>query len=344
MKQHEREFFIYTIRSGKIFLQNNIVIHPPTIDIIIQSLQKYNETYEIASQDSIMTEEEMISWMKTQGLWTSYHENKVQELQKKIENLKINIYESRQDKKQTNSIRPLIRYTENQLNQELSQKNAFLINTCEGLASAEKTSFLIQNTTYKNKKLYDFSDLFLTQVIDDWHSSFLSENQCRELARNEPWKSIWITREKSGVPLFLNATEGELTYNQKNLMIWSQMYDNIQETLDCPSKEVIEDDDILDGWFILQHRKREKEKLEKEFEASTSNEKIKKSSEVLVMAKDIDTAKKIQDMNNKEAKDIIKNREKLVEKKGTVQAGEFLDEQNLIRSEKMQQMKQQFKN
>ena len=46
--------------------------------------------------------------------------------------------------------------------------------------------------------------------------------------------------------MFLNATEGELTYNQKNLMIWSQMYDNIQETLDCPSKEVIEDDDILD--------------------------------------------------------------------------------------------------
>ena len=76
----------------------------------------------------------------------------------------------------------------------------------------------MKSISYKNKKLYDFSDLFLTQVIDDWHSSFLSENQCRELARNEPWKSIWITREKSGVPLIAplfwylgNQVQGQTT-------------------------------------------------------------------------------------------------------------------------------------
>ncbi|NBO99641.1 MAG: hypothetical protein EBU90_05880 [Proteobacteria bacterium] len=339
MKQHEREFFIYTIRSGKVFLPNNIIIHPPTIDIVIESLQKYNEAYEIALSDSIMTEEEMSSWMKIQGLWTSYNEQKITDLQKKLENLKVNIYEARQDKKSINSIRPVIRNTEYLLSQELSQKNTFFINTCEGMASTEKTSWLIQNTTYKNKKLYDFSDLLLTQVIDYWHESFLPENKCRELARNEPWKSLWITREKSGIELFLNAKNGELTYNQKNLMIWSQMYDNIQESLDCPSKEVIDDDDLLDGWFITQNRKREKEKLEKEFESSTQNPKIKQSSEVLIMSRDKDKTKKIQDMNSREAKDLIKSREKLLDKKGTVNAGEFLDEKNSIRLQQMESAK-----
>jgi len=339
MKQHEREFFIYTIRSGKVFLPHNIVIHPPTLELIIESLQKYNEAYEIALSDSIMTEEEMSAWMKIQGLWNSYNDQKIEDLQKKLENLKVNIYEARQDKKSINSIRPVIRNTEYLLSQELSQKNTFFINTCEGMASTEKTSWLIQNTTYKNKKLYDFSDLLLTQVIDYWHESFLSETKCRELARNEPWKSLWITREKAGIELFLNAKNGELTYNQKNLMIWSQMYDNIQESLDCPSKEVIDDDDLLDGWFITQNRKREKEKLEKEFESSTQNSKIKQSSEVLIMSRDKDKTKKIQEMNSKEAKDLIKSREKLLDKQGTVNAGEFLDEKNSIRLQQMESAK-----
>lgn len=342
MKQHEREFFIYTIRSGKVFLPHNIIIYPPTIDIVIQSLQKYDEYYDIALSENIMTEEEMVSWMKTQRLWTSYNDNKVIELQKKIENLKINAYESRLDQKQVNNIKATIRFTENLLNEELSQKNSFLINTCEAIANAEKTSFLIENTTYQNKKLYNFSELFLTQVINYWHNSFLTEQQCRELARNEPWKSIWTTKEKAGIPLFLNSESGELTYNQKNLMIWSQVYDNIQESLDCPSKEVIDDDDILDGWFIVQHKKREKDKLEKEFEASTKNNKIKQSSEVLIMAKNHEIASKIQDINTVEAKQVIKNREKVLEKRGVVKAGEFLDEKNAIRSQGVQQAQQNF--
>ena len=122
-------------------------------------------------------------------------------------------------------------------------------------------------------------------------------------------------------------------------MIWSQMYDNIQESLDCPSKEVIDDDDLLDGWFITQNRKREKEKLEKEFESSTQNPKIKQSSEVLIMSRDKDKTKKIQDMNSREAKDLIKSREKLLDKKGTVNAGEFLDEKNSIRLQQMESAK-----
>ena len=42
------------------------------------------------------------------------------------------------------------------------------------------------------------------------------------------------------------------------------MYDNIQESMDCPTEDVINDDDMLDGWFIVQNRKREKDKKEKD--------------------------------------------------------------------------------
>ena len=177
--------------------------------------------------------------------------------------------------------------------------------------------------------------------IRDRYSSLLNDSQIRELARTEPWKSLWIIREKSKIPLFANIDSGELTHNQKNIVIWSQMYDNIQESLECPSSEVINDDDMLDGWFIVQSRKREKEKMQKEFETNTNNEKIKNSSEVFVVASNIDHASKIQALNSKIAKNKIASREKLLEQKGQVSAGEFLDEKIEIHNQKMSKISRQ---
>ena len=343
MKQHEREFFISTIRSGKIFLQDGLVVHSPTIDQLVQSCQKYNEAYEQAVNDGLMTEDDMSSWMKEQYLWTSFHENKLEEIKKKVENLKVEIYEARQDPKLAKRIRSSIRETEDILSEQLLQKNYNYQNTCEGLASTEKTSWLIQNLTFKNNQLYDFSDTPLQTVIEQWYLSFLPDNKCRDLARNEPWKSLWIIREKSQLQLFANAGLTELNHNQKNLIVWSQMYDNIQESLDCPSKEVIEDDDMLDGWFIVQNRKREKEKLEKDFENSTKNAKIKGSSEVFIMAKNPEKAKNIQNLNSEKAKSIINQRNKIIESKGTVGQEEFADEKMKMHMQKMEMAAKQAK-
>ncbi len=178
-------------------------------------------------------------------------------------------------------------------------------NTCEGVASTERLAWIIKNTTYCDNQPYDFDEISLQYVIDEWQSHFLSDTKCRDLARNDPWKSLWIVREKSNISLFANPPNTELTHNQKSLLIWSQMYDNIQESMDCPNKEVIEDDDMLDGWFIVQHKKREKERYEREFENQTNNEKIKNAGEVYVMSSNKQTTDKINSLNNTQA-NIIK--------------------------------------
>ena len=60
MKQHEREFFICTIRSGKVFVKDDIVIKAPTNEQHVQSCIVYNKSYEEAFDDEVMTEEEML--------------------------------------------------------------------------------------------------------------------------------------------------------------------------------------------------------------------------------------------------------------------------------------------
>jgi len=341
MKHHEREFFISLIRSGKIFIESksiNLTILPPTIDQSVQSCQVYNKSYEQSYIDGMMNEEEMNDWMIEQGLWTVEDDEKVEGFKKDIEKLKVEIYNARNNRQLRERIRLYIRAGEKQFLQHSSKKNQYYINTCEGVAAAEKATWIIKNTTYQDNKLYDFNDLSIIYVTDEWQSSFLADSTVRDLARNEPWRSFWAIRENAGTKLFQNREDQELTYNQKNLIIWSQMYDNIQESMDCPPKDIIEDDDMLDGWFIIQNKKREKEKAEAEFEKN-ANKKIKNSAEIFVVANDKNDIERINGMNSYHATMVKKEREKLIKARGSAEQGEFLDEKLKVQTMSNQQFK-----
>lgn len=319
MKHHERELLVLQIRSGNTYVKSNnisLVIKPPTIEQSILACEVYNETYAQAYIDEIMSEEEMISWMFEQDLWTPHDDKKIEAIKKDIERLKIEIYNARNDKKKREQVRRYIRATEREIAILFNKKNSYMQNTREGVASSEKVSFIIKNSTYNGDKLYDFSDLSLSYVVDEWQNSFLSDSISRELARNEPWKSLWTIKDSAKIKLFMNLEDSELTYNQKNLLIWSQMYDNIQESMECPSKEVIEDDDMLDGWFIIQSQKREKENAEKEVEGLVKNDKIKNAGEVFVIAQSEEHANQINKANSVHANIVKKQRENYLKQVG----------------------------
>ena len=174
-------------------------------------------------------------------------------------------------------------------------------------------------------ELYDFEDLQVEYVITKWRDSFLEENIIRELARNDPWSSLWRMKEKVDIKLFFNNETCELTENQKNLVMWSQLYDNIQESMEAPSQKVIEDDDVLDGWFVAQSKKREKEQKERECESNTSD-KMKKHQELFMMSGSAEETEIIESMNDMNAARIKKQRGRRIMDKGQVKQHEFEDE------------------
>lgn len=343
MKHHEREFFVSMIRSGKVFIYHkgiDLEIRPLTLDQSFKSCQIYRDAYDKAMSEEIMTEEDINEWMLENELWTIFDDKKEEGLKKDLEKLKIEIYNARDDSKTATIIRAYIRSGELQLSSHLNKKYLYYQNTCEGIASAERLSWIIKNTTYHEDKIYNFDEVSLQYIVDEWQSHFLSDSKTRDLARNDPWKSLWIVRDACGVPLFANPPNTELTHNQKNLLIWSQMYDNIQESLDCPSKEVIEDDDMLDGWFIIQSQKRDKERAEKEFEQNTTNEKIKNASEVYVIAKDNKKINQINDMNDPISKMIKQQRKQAINNnEGTLQEQHLPDQRRNINMMATNQMR-----
>jgi len=112
--------------------------------------------------------------------------------------------------------------------------------------------------------------------------------------------------------------------------------------MDCPDNDVINDDDMLDGWFIIQNKKREREKKENQFENSTSD-KIKNSDEVFVMSSSTKEDAKINDLNSPMSKQIKKQREAVINKKGGAEQHEFADELMKAKNKQHEAFKGHFK-
>ncbi|MGB0657638.1 MAG: hypothetical protein ACPGOS_01095, partial [Gammaproteobacteria bacterium] len=73
-----------------------------------------------------------------------------------------------------------------------------------------------------------------------------------------------------------------LTRDQLSLCQFSSMYDNVNESSESPAEDVINDDDCLDGWFIVQKREYEKSKNKKDMEKLLGNSKVANSQEIFL--------------------------------------------------------------
>ena len=112
-----------------------------------------------------------------------------------------------------------------------------------------------------------------------------------------------------------------MSVDQKTLITYSSMYDNVYESMDCPSDSVIDDDDALDGWFIVQRKKREQQTKEAGMDDITGAD-MGNANEIFVMT---DDAKSVYELNDPISKGIVKSRREQVEEQGEVKYQNFGD-------------------
>jgi hypothetical protein len=150
-----------------------------------------------------------------------------------------------------------------------------------------------------------------------------STKDIRDIAKNEPWRTIWRTSTKTGTPLFSKPLS-EMTKSQYELCYWSNVYDSVYESPDYPGQDVVEDDEALDEWFIEQNKKYNNGGSKKT--NKPTNSKIANASEVFVKVDTPEDAQKVyEEMNNDSAKRIIQRRSKIIEEKGHVAEDQLPD-------------------
>lgn len=110
------------------------------------------------------------------------------------------------------------------------------------------------------------------------------------------------------------------------------MYDNIYKSSECPPDEIINDYDALDGWMIVQRRKRDAQLNNRIVEDGISNEKIKNSDHIFVLTgqEDID---KIYNLNTVENKINLGKRLKQLKRDNIVDEINFVDTRLYLRSQ-----------
>jgi hypothetical protein len=331
MKSHEREYFVSRIRSGVQILEGNeisIKIVPLTIEDTYFINKTFMEAFNKAQADGFLTHEEMLEESKKRGLWTDEDEEKEKGLQKDIDRLKVELFNNRNMQQLRQQIRIYLEAGKKQLGLVTEKKFTNFELCCEGIAQQQKIGHMLRVCTLtKEDEKFDFDDMPIDYLIKLYGSSILTEKQVRELARNEPWRNLWLMNEANVTNLFSTKYgKRELTTDQKNIILWSKMYDNVQESMDSPSQDVIDDDDMLDGWFIIQKKKSETQRAESEINDRASNSKIANSDEIFVFTDNKADANKINDINSVHSQTVKKQRMNVIQSKGEARDLDFQDQ------------------
>jgi len=339
MNFSEREYFVSRVRSGFYIVDFNgleLKVLAPTVEDNYMSNREYKKVYERCLSEGIMTQEEMLEWMYTRGLWSEEKEAKLTELQQNLKTLKEKIYLERFDQKIVDTTRLYLRRTEEVIKDRETEKNSYFKNTCDSLAYEERAAYLFSRCCYLKGNKFEFEDKNYTNAYYEWILQVLDSTSVRELARTEPWRSIWNLRDVTKI--FPKDDERELTYDQKNIVSWSTMYDSINESHEPPPENVIQDDDMLDGWFIVQKKKREQEKNESEMEKRVGGNA--NHSEVYVVAKSELDDKLFNQANSPAAKMIKRQRNAVIDKQeGQATDLDFVDTKFKLQRESNRQFK-----
>jgi len=333
MNHYEREYFVSRARSGVFFLDysgRKLKLVSPTLEEEYLANEIFRKAYDSAEADGVMSEEEIDIWQREKGLWTQEKDQTLDNLKEDLEKLKIKCYEYRADKAMLSQAKIYLRTAERALADITAEKHELFARTREGFALQEKSYYIFSMCCFDGDKRVDLEQVDVNSLFFSFNKMWLSETQLRDLVKHDPWKLCWIMKDQA--PLFSNEINRTLTQDQKGLVLWSNMYDNISEAVDPPSEEVIADDDMLDGWLIIQRRQAKSDKAKAEIEKRT-NAKIANSDEILLIAKSGKEAKKIHDMNSVNMEAIRKQRLATVKRQGGASDLDFQDKKLEMRAE-----------
>lgn len=296
------------IRLGDLVL----FVYEPSSEILEESYDVYESAYEQAYFNGSYVKQEVLELLIDNDLWSPIDERLIEELNEEIENLKVSAFQNFFDSKRLIQTKRSLLKKQAELVSVSQKKTQFDHLTCDGLASFARKIWTISKTTKtQDNKDYDFSDVSMYTLLEKYNGQSINTSDYRKIARTDPWRSMWIASTKregifDGVPCEYNSP-------QLYLCSFSAMYDNVYQHPEAPNDKIIEDDVCLDGWFIHERRKREKEKKEKAAEDLLSNPKIANSQEVMLMADNQQKAKDILALNNQHGRAIIEARNQQID-------------------------------
>jgi hypothetical protein len=352
MDHFQKERIINYISWGHIIYESdNLILYPLTIQEKSISSFVYEKEYNNAINSGIMKEEELLCYLIENEEWSIENENKINQIKSDIRKIIRGLLDLIFQKNKLNVAKLMLRKAEKCLIELITNKNSLLINSVESYASLKQQRFIISKITHKedgslfwkdNEEFNNFTDLELVNKLTNifFVESRVSTSVTRELARTQPWRNIWSASKNCG-NLF-NKSLLESTDNQLELISWSQIYDMAYESYERPSNDIIEDDDLLDSWFMRQSEKIE-ERCKKDGVDNLVKNKRSGKQEVFIFA-DKNGAKDVYGLNDGLNRLKIQAKQKMIDSKGNVKDQNLPDNQMEMREQLANQLREKMGN
>ena len=314
------------------------VYHDPSLLVLSESEIHYNKIYTKLIKDGVLTEDELLSIAEEKGVWNPVFEDQIKQAKERILSLKKELGGLRFKSLSKATHEKQIQTEDNLIHRLHKLKFGIVQNSAESIAKYEKYKWILFRclTDESGNKIWDSwnkfqitDEKFINRILEkSIFKNDIQEKEIRELARTEPWRSSWVAACKIG-DLFGKPLISLSDY-QKALVNWSIIYDNVYESMDCPSSDVIENDLLLDNWLLEQGNKQKNKK---------SNTAMSNHDEIGIVVETPEDAEQVYKLNDFAGMSVLKSRQNTLEKKGTVSLLEMPD----IKEKLKMQMNNQFK-
>jgi len=346
MEYIDIEHKLYNILDGKYYLTYNDEEYISVSNTISDKNRAgilYNHIMDDIKYDSMISWEQAKVISNRLGIWTNKNEESLKSLEDVLDNLKLKLFMNYANISHVKSLRKRISSLKKGIEKSNDNKYTMYIHTKEHYASSIKRDFLLglsirDKNDNRVMSPYDFW-LWDSSLIDVFNNHIsrhhISVTDIREIARSEPWRSMWLAQKGS----VYNKSSIDWTDHQRLLVSFSRMYDNVYESMECPPDEVIKDDDMLDGWFVKQKKDREKKQKDRILDDKFGKMKNNDGQEIFVVA-GRDDIQDIYNMNDNSSRNIIRSRAKQIEQNKEVKHQHLKDVQMDLHMQKTQEMRE----
>jgi hypothetical protein len=349
----EQERLVAQIAWGCLWFADSdtsYILRPSTIAEQAKAARVYEAALRRAQADELLSDDEWIEAHISRGEWSIEEEEKMEALKKDIRTLKRGMldYVYQTDKLET--IRRAVRKAESVFSELAQRRQSLLLHSAEHFATMSQQRYLIGRVTLRVDESPLWPDELEFDAIEDhslldrlsryfFDDSRLRDSVIRQLARSVAWRALWSSMTTCGC--IFNGNPMEWSQNQKQLVYWSKVYDNVFESYDRPTDEVVNDDDLLDSWFLRQGDKSD-ERLTKKMAddiLGVNNKKTKPgaNTETFVITSR-EGAAKVYAMNDARGRIEIQMRQREMNKKGVMREQDFAVVQQELRIQAQQML------
>lgn len=326
-----------------VFNEQKYKLVYPDINVKYEAEIYSQEEYEKNKYNDWIKKEDILYFLIELGIWPVDGENRLSKIETDIDNTKVELYKSFLNPAKTKTIRKKLNSLKKQYSNLINLKHSLDHITLDGYCESLKNDYILIHSICDLNNDYVFSfegdiDTILLKNFSSYLSNYsLDISIFKEIARSGLWKNYWSANKNN----LFDKPVINWTDEQKTLVVISKMYDSVYEHPEAPADIVVEDDDMLDGWMIVQRRENEKQKNKSRNEKLLPG-KLGNAQEVFLMAGSREEAQNIYSMNDEQSMGIIKERKNNILKQGTIKEQNLPDVQRdiiLQSNEKRKQMR-----